>query len=146
MRAFKRNLKISNNSFVLNFFPEPIPIVYAYPGATEDYLNGYLNDFKGIVIVGYGSGNVSNGMYYAIKKAIEYKVKVVLVTNCKFGGVNPEYADIGGNQSLKELGVIMAQDLNAYQAMVIGSLVFGNEMLPSGANLENYFSNKILIN
>ena len=85
-------------------------------------------------------------MYYAIKKAIDNKIKVILVTNCKFGGVNPEYADIGGNQSLRELGVIMAHDLNAYQAMVVASLLIDNEMIPSGANMENYFSNKILMN
>ena len=66
-------------------------------------LDGFINDFKGIVIVGYGSGNVNNPMYYAIKKAIENKVKVVLVTNCKFGGINPEYADIGNTHSFKML-------------------------------------------
>ena len=87
---------------------EPIPIVYAFPGATEECLNSYINKFKGLVVVGYGSGNVSNQMYYAIEKAIKNKVKVVLVTNCKFGGVNSEYGDIGGYQSLKDLGVIMA--------------------------------------
>lgn len=38
---------------------------------------------SGIVIVGYGTGNVSEPMYYAIQKAIKNGLKVVLVTNCK---------------------------------------------------------------
>lgn len=125
---------------------ESIPILNAYPGATENYLDGFLNgSFKGVVIVGYGSGNVSDNMYYSIKKAVEHSLKVVLVTNCKFGGITSEYGGIGGNQSLKDLGVIMANDLNAYQAMVVASLVFGNISIPNGTNLENYFNNKILM-
>lgn len=39
----------------------------------------------------------------------------------------------------------MANDLNAYQAMVVGSLIFGNSLIPNGANLDNYFNNKILM-
>lgn len=76
---------------------ESVPILYAYPGVTEDYLDGFLGgQFKGLVIVGYGSGNVCDNMYFAIKKATEKGVKVVLVTNCKFGGINSEYGGIGG--------------------------------------------------
>jgi L-asparaginase/Glu-tRNA(Gln) amidotransferase subunit D len=37
----------------------------------------------GVVIVGYGTGNVSEPMYYAIQKAIKSGLKVILVTNCK---------------------------------------------------------------
>ena len=38
----------------------------------------------------------------------------------------------------------MAQDLNQYQAMVVGSLVFGNENI-SKEYLSYYFSNRVLI-
>lgn len=75
----------------------------------------------------YGSGNVNESMFLAIKKAVEHKVRVILVTNCKYGGIYSEYGGVGGNQSLRDLGVIMAEDLSAYQAMVVGSLVFGHE-------------------
>jgi len=66
---------------------ESIPIVYAFPGATKDYLDGFINKYKGVVVVAYGSGNVSENMYYAIKSVIDNGLKVVLVTNCKYGGV-----------------------------------------------------------
>jgi L-asparaginase/Glu-tRNA(Gln) amidotransferase subunit D len=150
---------------------ESVPICYAYPGDCEHSLDGYVGKFKGIVVIGYGSGNVSNNMYYAIKRVISNGLKVILVTNCQLGGVNSEYGGIGvkrlksfhkkvlnlfklifgyfylkGNQSLKDLGVIMAQDLNAYQAMVVASLILVNNCIPDGCNLENYFSNKILMN
>lgn len=122
---------------------ESIPIVYAFPGATKDYLDGFINKYKGVVVVAYGSGNVSENMYYAIKSVIDNGLKVVLVTNCKYGGVYMEYGGIGGNGSLKDMGVIMAEDLNPFQAMVVATLLFGNKSLPEDINLEMFFSNKI---
>ncbi len=64
-----------------------IPIVFAYPGATHDFLDGFIDKYRGIIVVAYGSGNVSENMYYSIKRVIEHNMKVVLVTNCKYGGV-----------------------------------------------------------
>ena len=55
-----------------------------------------------------------------------------------------EYGGIGGNQSLRDLGVIMADDLTPYQAMIVASLVFGNGKISKDVNLQNYFNNKIL--
>lgn len=56
-----------------------------------------------------------------------------------------EYGGIGGNKSLSDLGVINADDLNAYQAMVVGTLLFENdEFLQENENqLDKFFSNKI---
>ena len=65
--------------------------------------------------------------------------------DCKYGGVFSEYGGIGGNQSLKDIGVIMADDLSAYQAMIVGSLLFSNKNVSKEANLANFFSNKIMI-
>jgi L-asparaginase len=124
---------------------ESVPIVYAYPGATENNLDGYIGKFLAVVVVSYGSGNVSIKMYTAIKKALENGLKVVLVTNCKYGGIYAEYGGIGGNQSLRDIGVIMADDLNAYQAMIVASLLFSNKNVSKETNLQNYFNNKILI-
>ena len=118
--------------------------MHAFPGATKDYLDGFIGKYTGIVIVAYGSGKVSENMYYAIKNVIENGVKVVLVTNCKYGGVFSEYGGFGGNQSLRDLGVIMAEDLNQYQAMIVASLVFGNDKISKDQSIQNFFSNKIL--
>ncbi|RNA08923.1 L-asparaginase [Brachionus plicatilis] len=126
---------------------ESIPIVCAYPGAPDFLLDVFLNrNFKAVVIIAYGSGNVSEELFYSIKKAIEFGIKVILVTKCQFGGVSPEYAGVGGNQSLIDLGVVMASDLNAYQAMVVASLVIGNSMSKNGTNLDSYFNNEITKN
>ncbi len=82
----------ANNPKRANVIPLPeqlesVPIVYAFPGATKDYLDGFIGKYKGIIVVSYGSGNVSEEMFLAIKNAIGNSVKVVLVTNCKYGGV-----------------------------------------------------------
>lgn len=126
---------------------EPIPIICAYPGAPDYLLDVFLNKtFKAVIIIAYGCGNVSDDLYYSIKKAIDFGLKVILVTKCKFGGISPEYAGSGGNQSLIELGVLMAHDLNAYQAMVVASLVVGNSISKKSLYLESYFNNEITFN
>jgi L-asparaginase len=72
-----------------------IPIVFAFPGATEDCLEGYSGkSFNGIIIVAYGSGNVSENMYKAISKLIQNGIKIVLVSNCKYGGVYSEVSHL----------------------------------------------------
>lgn len=74
-----------------------VPIIYAYPGATSTFLDGFSSGgFKAIVVVAYGSGNVNDNTYVAIKRVIEVGVKVVLVTNCRYGGIFSEYGGIGG--------------------------------------------------
>lgn len=73
-----------------------VPIIYAYPNATANFLDGFRT-FKAIVIVGYGSGNVNDATYIAIKGIIEAGVKVVMVTNCRYGGMFPDYGGVGGN-------------------------------------------------
>ncbi len=45
---------------------------------------------------------------------------------------------------MRDLGVIMADDLSAYQAMVVASIVFGHENIDKQPYIERYFSNKIL--
>ena len=124
----------------------PVPIVQAFPGATENCLDGFLNtNFKCIVVVAYGCGNVNEAMHSAIENVINKGLQVVLVTNCKYGGVFSEYAGKGGSQSLRDLGVIMADDLNPYQAMLVAALVLDNERITKGTNLEIYFSNKLYL-
>jgi hypothetical protein len=39
----------------------------------------------------------------------------------------------------------MGYGLNAYQAMVVASLLFENEKIPKNTNLENYFNDRIFI-
>jgi L-asparaginase/Glu-tRNA(Gln) amidotransferase subunit D len=71
-------------------------MVYAFPGATSDCLDGFIGKFKAIVVVAYGSGNVNENMYSSIKRVIEKGLRVALVTHCKYGGIYAEYGGIGG--------------------------------------------------
>ena len=53
------------------------------------------------------------------------------------------FGGIGGNQSLRDIGVIMADDLNPYQAMTVASLVIGNDNLAPDFPIHIYFRNSI---
>jgi L-asparaginase len=75
-----------------------------------------LNEIKGLVIVGYGCGNVNNETYELAKKAVEMGIVIILVTMVENGGVFSEYGGIGGVASLRELGVIPANELNYWRA------------------------------
>lgn len=80
---------------------QSVPIIYAHPGATSNYLDGYLGRFKSIIVVGYGCGNVSEHMYNAISNVMNNcdqskKISVILVTNCRYGGIREDYAGNGG--------------------------------------------------
>jgi len=81
---------------------ESVPMLYAVPGATDSILDPFIDKFNALVVVAYGCGNVSNPMYYAIEKAINHGLKIILVTNCKFGGTSSEYGDIGGKIILND--------------------------------------------
>ena len=59
-------------------------------------------------------------------------------------GVYQEYGGIGGNKSLKDIGVIMADDLNAYQSMVCATLLFENENVTQ-SSYDKFFTNKNIV-
>jgi L-asparaginase len=91
-----------------------VPVLFCSPGSSYRYLN--LEEVKGMVIVGYGCGNVNNETYELAQKAVKNGIVVILVTMVENGGVFAEYGGIGGVASMKEIGVITANELNYWRA------------------------------
>ncbi len=57
-----------NNPKISSIIPLPeklesIPIIDVFPGASKDLLDPFISKFIGVVVVAYGSGNVSDDMY-----------------------------------------------------------------------------------
>ena len=71
-----------------------VPIIFCQPGLDYSFLN--LKEIKGLIIVGYGCGNVNNETYELAKEAISMKIVVILVTMVENGGVFSEYGGICG--------------------------------------------------
>jgi len=70
----------------------------------------------GIVIEGFGAGNVSPKFIPLLEEAIARKIPVVVVSRC-IGGFAASYYDyLGGGAQLKKLGVICGQNLGGLRA------------------------------
>ena len=118
------NKKITwyNNPVLPNIIPhnldnlQNVPIIICSPGLDYNFLN--LEEIKGLVIVGYGCGNVNNETYELAKKAVLKGIVVILVTMVENGGVFAEYGGIGGVKSMKDIGVITANELNYWRCRI----------------------------
>jgi L-asparaginase len=82
-----------------------IPMVV---GDTGEMLDLARAGNDGLVVVGFGSGNVPPGAVPAIGRWIDEKKPVVLASRCPTGSVTPLYAFDGGGSRLVAMGVIPA--------------------------------------
>ncbi len=73
---------------------------------------------RGLVVAGTGCGNVTPGMLPGIRAALDRGVPVVLVSRCAEGRLAPAYGYEGGGQTLREMGVLFAQELSAPKARI----------------------------
>jgi L-asparaginase len=108
--------------------PDPLPIpislpevdiVSCYPGADGSLVDASVRGgARGIVVVGYGIGNVNQAMFDAISRARERDVHVMLATRVPAGNVYPVYGGAGGGNSLKALGVVFGGSRLPWKARI----------------------------
>lgn len=82
-----------------------VPLVLGDDGTLVDFS---LSRFDGLIILGFGRGNVPPGAVPAIGRWLDAGKPVVLASRCPFGEVGGEYAFEGGGGQLLRLGVIPA--------------------------------------
>jgi L-asparaginase len=82
-----------------------VPLILGDDGAMVD---AALGRFDGLVIQGFGRGNVPPGALPAIRRWLDAGKPVVLASRCPFGEVGGEYAFEGGGGQLLRLGVLPA--------------------------------------
>jgi L-asparaginase len=87
-----------------------VPVVLDYPGNDGALLDAAVadQDTAGVVVVGYGIGNVSHPMYEAIARARAKGVPIVVTSRVEHGRLRPAYGGEGGVESLEKLGVILS--------------------------------------
>ncbi len=87
-------------------------------------MDGRLIDFcvsegdKGIVIEAMGRGNIPLEMVQGVKNAINNNIAVVIVSRCFEGRVFPSYGYEGGGKELRNLGVILGDNMNGQKARI----------------------------
>ena len=96
-----------------------VPLITAYTGIDRSLLDHARSvGAKGIVIEGFGAGNVPPSMIEGIEACLQTQIPVVLTTRCIEGGVWPIYGYPGGGADLKSRGVIMAGRLGGPKARI----------------------------
>lgn len=73
---------------------------------------------KGIVVEGFGAGNVPPTIVAALESCLDAGMPVVLTTRCIEGGVWPIYGYEGGGADLEKRGVILAGRLDGPKARI----------------------------
>ncbi len=92
----------------------------------------------GIVIEGFGAGNVNSAVYEAIKGLIKQKIAVVITSQVYEGGVAPIYGAKGCGATLQDLKTIFGGDLPGNKARILLMLLLP-QVGSDYRKLEKYF-------
>jgi L-asparaginase len=103
-----------------------VPMVSCYPGM-DSALMDYFREggVAGLVVEGFGAGNVPPGAVPGLGRLIEDGIPVVLTTRCVDGGVWPMYGCPGGGAELERMGVILGGRLSAHKAQILLMVALG---------------------
>lgn len=82
---------------------------------------------KGIVLEGFGAGNIPPGAVAAVEETIKQGIPVVLVSRCIQGGVRPVYGYPGGGKDLLHKGIILGGRLTGPKARILLMLAVGSD-------------------
>jgi L-asparaginase len=106
-----------------------VPLISCFTGMGPETIEACLDmGVSGLVVEGFGAGNVPPGLVPSLVKAAAARIPVVVTTRCPEGGVSPIYAYPGGGADLAEKGMIMGGRLDGPKARI-------NLMLALGAGM-----------
>lgn len=103
-----------------------VALISCYTGMDASLLN-FLQErgTAGLVLEGFGAGNVPPTIVPAVEAMVAGGIPVVLTTRCVEGGVWPIYAYPGGGVDLRHKGVIMGGRLSGPKARIQLMLALG---------------------
>ncbi|KIS03362.1 asparaginase [Paucilactobacillus wasatchensis] len=128
-------------SYQIGHVTDKLYLLKAFAGMNADLLSMIeANGTNGIVIEGFGAGNLPPTLAPALQRLVVAKVPVVLVSRTVNGSVAPIYGYEGGATQLQELGVILCHNLNGQKALI--RLQIGLSAGLSGNELVNYLKNE----
>lgn len=106
--------------------PENIPILKSYAGMDDMLLKACLeNGCAGVILEGFGSGNVQPVLVPGVCQALSKKIPVVITTRCFYGGTFASFDYCGGGADLERRGVIFTKGLNSQKARIKLAVLLG---------------------
>jgi len=128
-------MKIRPDKIVDNVY-----LIKAFTGMNTDIFDFLISKkVKGVVIEGFGRGNLPANITDGIKLMIDTGIIVVLSTRVLGGRVLDVYSYPGAVKPVKEMGVILAGELNGQKARIKLILALGKT--DSKVEIERYFDN-----
>ncbi|GKX30528.1 L-asparaginase [Vallitalea longa] len=114
------------SKIVTDTIENKVALVKAVAGLGSEFIN-YLvdNNYGGIVIEALGRGNVPPAMLEGIKRAIDLDIPIVIVSRCAKGRVLDSYGYKGGGRQLRDMGVILGDNLSGQKARIKLMIVLG---------------------
>ena len=136
--VFKRNVK-QHMICPTEITEQKVYVLKAYSGIEPDLLEAIQHlQPKGLIIEGFGQGNLPNTLTPVIQKYIKQGIPVVLTSRCHHGMVQPTYDYDGGGRSLQHLGVWLVDDLPGPKARL--KLLIGLSYFENHEDLKSFMS------
>ncbi|HJQ26755.1 MAG TPA: asparaginase [Blastocatellia bacterium] len=102
---------------------EPVFLIKLAAGCDSTLIDAAVGaGARGLIIEALGRGNVPPAAMPGLRRAVERRLPVVLVSRCLRGRVFDSYGYEGGGRQLRELGLIFADFLNGQKARIKLSL------------------------
>lgn len=104
-----------------------VDLFFTYPGFDAGLLNYAITQgAQGLVIAGYGCGNVHDSLAPELHKIIQKNIPIVMATRVREGSVFPVYGGPGGGIELNKMGVLYHHDLSPFKARILLMLAIAN--------------------
>lgn len=103
-----------------------VELIKCTAGMSSMFINSCIdNDVRGIVLEGFGRGNIPKNIVPAVEEAIAKGIIVVICSRAYKGRVLPVYGYIGGGADLQQKGALLAGDLKGAKARLKLMALFG---------------------
>ncbi|MCR4751348.1 MAG: asparaginase [Eubacterium sp.] len=97
-----------------------VPILKCYTGIEPDLFTYIVNSgIDGIVIEGYGTGNIPFYLSEPVRQAAAKGIYVIVTTRCVDGESYACYDYVGGGAQLERFGVMLSGELNAIKSRIL---------------------------
>lgn len=122
----------------VNSIEKRVALFKVYAGMESDLIEGILSlNYDGVVLEGFGQGNVPPEVAKGIEKLIAANIPVILVSRCFNGIAEGVYGYEGGGKSLENMGVIFATGINGQKARL--KLLIGLNQVNHPVDLKEFF-------
>ena len=115
----RRTIPIPRRKVSPKSIEDQVVLLTAFSGMDRSFIDHARSvGTKGIIVEGFGAGNVPPAIVGAIEECVNDAIPVVLATRCIEGGVWPIYGYPGGGAELVEKGIIPCGRLGGPKARI----------------------------